>query len=301
MGEIWEDYYNHFGYLSKTDIRDGCHPWVMDWGDQRDHAIVLVHGLTDSPYFMRAIGRYFHEKLEFNVFIPLLQGHGLKEPKGMKGVSLEEWKRNVDLAIKTAKERGKKVSIGGLSTGGAMSVYMAMSNSGDLNGGVFLFSAALDIAGKTGNVLERLLRTPVANILDFVEDRWGKPLKGDNPYRYSRMDKGGAQQLSRLIRDVENLTGRIGQKSPLYQPLFVVHSECDRAADIQGVEELIAKADASKSEFFRIGRHFNIPHASVVLQEPVVAKNGSPLEPENPFFDRMMSSVEEFVQEHLAI
>jgi esterase/lipase len=44
---------------------------------------VLIHGLTDSPYFMTAIGEYFFGNLGYNVYLPLLQCHGLKEPKGV--------------------------------------------------------------------------------------------------------------------------------------------------------------------------------------------------------------------------
>jgi esterase/lipase len=46
-------------------------------------AIVLVHGLTVSPYFMTAIGDHFFQNLRYNVYLPLLQCHGLKEPKGV--------------------------------------------------------------------------------------------------------------------------------------------------------------------------------------------------------------------------
>ncbi len=319
---IWEEYYDHFSYFNKDDIRKGCQPLIMDWGEKRDNSIVLIHGLTDSPYFMKAIGQRFHEQMGFNVLIPLLQGHGLNEPNGMAGVSLEEWKRNVEFAIETAKELGTKVSIGGLSTGGALSVYMALKNPA-INGAVFLFSAALDLAGIEGNIKEILLRTPIANILDFFEDKdliskfkkliseifdRDKNRKDqkdtaqleDNPYRYSKMDLGGAQQLSRLIKEIDKLTGGIGKKTPLHQPLFVAHSEYDRTANIQGVVELLIKANSSKNRFFRIGQHFHVPHASVVLEEPVKAEKYSPLEPSNPFFNEMISSVHEFVKEQLS-
>lgn len=314
---IWKEYCDHFSYLNQDEIRDGCQPLIMDWGEKRDNAIVLVHGLTDSPYFMKAIGQRFHEQMGFNVLIPLLQGHGLEEPKGMAGVSLEEWKRNVEFAIEIAKELGGKVSIGGLSTGGAISVYMALKNPA-INGAVFLFSAALDLAGIEGNIKEILLRTPIANILDFFEDkdliskikdffRDKKERKerkdtaqlGDNPYRYSKMDLGGAQQLSRLIKEIDKLTGGIGKKTPLSQPLFVAHSEYDRTANIKGVVELLIKGNSSKNQFFRIGQHFHVPHASVVLEEPVKAENGSPLEPDNPFFNEMISLAHTFVREQL--
>ncbi|MGK7930962.1 MAG: alpha/beta hydrolase [Microcystaceae cyanobacterium] len=298
MAEIWQGYYDRFKDISPSEVREGCHPLIMDFGGEpQENAIVLIHGLTDSPHYMQAIGEYFHEILKFNVFIPLLQGHGLKNPNGMKGVSLEQWKENVKFAIKIAQQRGKKVSIGGLSTGGALSVYMATEDSQKISGAIFLFSAALDIAGKTGNFVEQLLRTPIANLVDLWQDKSADSLIGDNPYRYSRMDVGGAQELSELIKDVDELTGRLGKKNPLKQPLFVAHSEADQAADIEGVEELIMKS--RQSEFFRMGQDFNISHASVVLKDHVMAENGSPLEAANPFFNEMMNLAGKLVEKVL--
>ena len=38
--------------------------------------IVLIHGITDSPYYMEAIGKQFYAK-GYNVVLPLLPAHGL--------------------------------------------------------------------------------------------------------------------------------------------------------------------------------------------------------------------------------
>jgi esterase/lipase len=92
-------------------------------------AIVLIHGLTDSPYFMTAIGDYFFQHLGYNVYLPLLQCHALKKPNGMEGVKLDEWKANVNFAVDMAASKAHQVSIGGLSTGGALSFYTAVNNS----------------------------------------------------------------------------------------------------------------------------------------------------------------------------
>ncbi|NJR32090.1 MAG: hypothetical protein HC778_03495 [Chamaesiphon sp. CSU_1_12] len=54
---------------------------------------MLVHGLTDSPHFMRDIGEYFCTEMGFDVYIPLLRAHGLKDPQDMKNVSAIEWKK----------------------------------------------------------------------------------------------------------------------------------------------------------------------------------------------------------------
>ena len=296
---IWEDYYTHFK-IEPDSVREGCEPRIMVQDQPTKKAIILIHGLTDSPFFMEAIGECFY-KWGYNVFIPILAGHGLKNPKKLKGVTLEKWIDNVDFAIQEAQDKYKckVISIGGLSTGGTLSVLRMFDSPNDINGGIFLFSAALDLAGITGNLIEKLLRTRIIlPILAYLEDRFGKELIGNNLYRYSRMDRDGAKELSKLIYQIDKHLKNI-KKGDINQPIFVAHSEYDSAANIQGLEELITKSDKDKTGFFRIGKYFHVPHASVVLKEDVLAKNGSPLEPKNPFFDEMMNAVNKFQKQHL--
>jgi esterase/lipase len=298
--KVWNKYYDHFQYFSEDAVRKGCHPRIWDRGKRRKNSIVLVHGLTDSPYFMSAIGRYFSEELEFNVLLPLLQAHGLKRPNGMKGVSIEEWKNNVEFSIENAKQMGDRVSIGGLSTGGTLSVYQALTNH-DIDGAVYLFSTALDLGGKFGDAKELILRTDFARFLDFIDDKVGTDLIGANPYRYSRIDKGGARQLSKIIKNVENLLVGFEPNQVLRLPYFVAHSECDSTADIKGVKDLIKKGNPQKTEFFKIKKSLEVPHASVVLNDDVKDNDGTILEKKNPVFGKMMSAIHNFSEQNLEL
>ncbi|MFT5702266.1 MAG: alpha-beta hydrolase superfamily lysophospholipase [Desulforhopalus sp.] len=217
----WLDYYDQFPYFSPEKVRDGCHPRIMEHTESLEKAIVLVHGLSDSPYFMTEIGDYFFNNLGYNVYMPLLHCHGLKEPKGMEAVELEEWKANVSFALQSAASKAGNVSIGGLSTGGTLSFYMAATRPW-IKGELYLFSAALDLAGgplgSVGELKERLLRTPLANLLDM-----NKPLIGENPYRYSHVDIDGAQELARLIKETDTIIGEYSRKNPFPKRVFAAH------------------------------------------------------------------------------
>jgi esterase/lipase len=292
----WDEYYTqHFtGYKQASDVRNGCHPQIFkhDDGNPRN-AIVLVHGLTDSPYFMKDIGEYFCSEMGFDVYIPLLRAHGLKNPEDMKDASLEEWRRDVRFTVDKARESGGQVSIGGLSTGGTLSVEMALAEEESIDGGVFLFSAALGLAGNAGNLAEIFLRTPLAKFFDYIDDsNLANDSPSGNPCRYSKMDIGAAEKLSELIKELDRLT----KNSILKQPLFAAHSEADTTADINEIEKLVDRS--GKSEMFRIGKSFAVPHASVVLKDPVLSLNHSPLEPSNLFFESMMESLYVFADKH---
>ncbi len=300
--EIWNAYLEHFqDHFQPNAIRKDCEPLIHQPGPAKN-GIVLVHGLTDSPYFMKAIGKCF-VSYGFNVYLPLLQCHGLKKPRGMKGVSLEEWKKNVTFAVDQCKKDCEQVSIGGLSTGGALSVWKAMTDKG----AIFLFSAALDIAGRTGNFKEWLSRSLVGKAIDWFHDTDVNRLIGRNPYRYQHIDVGGAGELSRLIKHLDQLTGTRGGKERVKQPVFIAHSDSDETADIEGAREFFDVCTDGRRTFYdmctddkvQAGGPDDISHAEVVLKDPVEDEFGRVLENHNPLFDDMMAEIKQFVDRHL--
>jgi len=287
----WLGYYDRFEYFSQEMIRDGCHPRIMEHPEPVEKAIVLVHGLSDSPYFMTAIGKFFFHQLGYNVYLPLLHCHGLKEPKGMETVELEERKANVGFAISTAASKASEISIGGLSTGGALGFYMSVVNP-KVRGALYLFSAALDLAGGPfgliGEIKEKLLMTFFADLLDF-----NQPLLGKNPYRYSYVDMDGAAQLARLIKETDIIIEGFDQRFPFTGKVFAVHSEADTTADIEGIELLQSVSVQERFEFFRIPEKLGVPHASVVLDKPLM-HGKEVLEVANPKFEEMMQAIAAF-------
>ncbi|MEN8808263.1 MAG: alpha/beta hydrolase [Desulfobacterales bacterium] len=292
----WLAYYDRFPYFTTDTIRDGCHPRVFKHEAATGKAIVLCHGLTDSPYFLMAIARHFHTNLGCDVYLPLLHGHGLKDPKGMEGVELEEWKANFGFAVDTAAGRAEFVSVGGLSTGGTLSFYTACTNP-KVTGDLYFFSAALDLAGGPmgliGEMKERILRTFLADLLDSQ-----KPLVGRNPYRYDRIDMDGAKELARLIKETDGLLKGFDAKTPFPKRVFAAHSESDKTADIGGIRNLQKKTPPERFTTYFIPKDEDVSHASLVLEESIFAVDATegekPLEKANPKFAEMIAAISDF-------
>ncbi len=294
-GQIdWPEYYQKFSYFSADAIRDGCAPAILRHNGGSSKAIVLVHGLTDSPYFMQAIGRHFYEHLGYDVYLPLLQCHGLKQPDGMESVALAEWKENVSFAVDSAAENANTVSIGGLSTGGTLSFYNACKNP-KVTGQLYLFSAALDIAGGpaglVGEFIERASRTFLTDVLDRFDDQ---TLIGENPYRYSRMDKDGVRELAMLIAETDKLLAGYKQHNPFTMRVFAAHSYADKSASIDGIKRLQNICVPGNFSEYYIDKEKGVDHASVVLASPVKSSDGKTLENANPDFEDMMQQVSAF-------
>jgi pimeloyl-ACP methyl ester carboxylesterase len=292
---LWAEYYQEFPDLADQLIRPGCHPRKLLHENRTDKAIVLVHGLTDSPFYMAAIGEYFHHALGYNVYLPLLQCHGLQHPQGMGNVSLTQWKKNVLFALRAATEKSDRVSIGGFSTGGALSLYFGCTDP-MVTGDIYLFSAALGLSGRRFGVFgcfaELCLRLPYFRLLDNK-----RPLVGSHPYRYARVPLISAGELVRLIVEINELR-KFPDNKMSSKRIFAAWSESDQVINLRKINGL--KRVTSKDQFvpFIIPKEARVDHACVVLKKPIYAigsqRSDNPLEVANPVFAQMMDALGRF-------
>ena len=296
----WAEYFEEFRpHITPGKVRRGCHPRKRIRRGATA-SVVLVHGLSDSPHYVSAIADYFHEELGYNTFQPLLHYHGLKKPGGMEGVELEEWKRNVRFAVDAAHRRTPgKVSVGGLSTGGALSFYWAVT-SPRVTGDLFLFSAALELGvnglGPINSIVQRLMRS--RRLMEFLDERdEDKPLVGDNPFKYDYVDKDGARELARLIKENTGLLAEFDQKNPFARRVFAAHSHDDTTATINGIKDFQRRCMKGRFKSFYIPKKDEVSHGGLVLDEDVVGRSGKICTARNPLFGKMMSAVAEFVRE----
>ncbi len=67
-------------------------------------AVVLVHGLTDSPYSLRHVAELYRD-LGFVAIAPRMPGHGTT-PGGLEAAVWPEWMAATRLAVREATSRG---------------------------------------------------------------------------------------------------------------------------------------------------------------------------------------------------
>lgn len=291
---IWLEYLQAFPALAAENIRLGCQPRKMVRPGAKE-AIVLVHGLTDSPMFMQGLADYFHGSLGYDVYLPLLPWHGLKEPRDMAGVALGEWKRSVRFAVLAAGRGGARVSLGGFSLGGLLSLYTACAEAA-VTGDLYLFAAALGLSPGVFFLpcgwKEWLLRLPFVCRFDG-----GGPLIGGNPYRYGRVPLNGAVELVRLIDEVDEMVYDMG-RIVFPGQIFAAWSECDRVICLKKLRDLPRLVGRDRFRSFVIPAERRVGHASLVLAEPIFADGApagqAPLEPANPLFMEMVTAMGRF-------
>ena len=295
-GGLWDDYLREFSYFSADSIRNGCHPRRYLHEPSTGRSLVLVHGLSDSPFCMNDLARFFHYELGYSVYLPLLQGHGLVQPKNMEGVRLDEWRKNVAYAVESAKSCGDRLSLGGLSTGGALALEVA-SEAG-FAGDLYLFSAALGLYGfgfsLFGSIVEWVLRSPFVALLPQKKSGLVK----DNPGRYERVPFRSARELCFLIEKLQDHMRCLAQNSDrLPCRIFSAWSEADRAISTARLKALSTVVDEEHLHTFVLPKSCEVEHACVVLEKSVCSLESNSmtvLEQANPRFREMVTAISLF-------
>ncbi|NTV13789.1 MAG: alpha/beta fold hydrolase [Desulfobulbaceae bacterium] len=135
--------------------------------DGRYHqGIILIHGLSDSPYLMQALGEHFRSR-GFLVRAILLPGHGTR-PGDLTRVREEDWRRALEYAVMDTRPLTEQLYLAGFSTGGALAVDYALEHPDSLSA-LLLFAPCLQVksSGARWASLVGLFRT----WLDINDDR----------------------------------------------------------------------------------------------------------------------------------
>ncbi|WP_286235296.1 alpha/beta hydrolase [Thalassotalea sediminis] len=88
--------------------------------------IVLLHGLTDSPFVFHDIADQLYQQ-GYAVRTMLLPGHATA-PADLINAKVEDWQIMAEYSVRRALKDYKKVYLGGFSTGGALLIDQLLSN-----------------------------------------------------------------------------------------------------------------------------------------------------------------------------
>ncbi|WP_427977616.1 alpha/beta hydrolase [Agarivorans sp.] len=83
-----------------------------------DKAVLLIHGLTDSPFHFHDLAWFFYQQ-GYDVRTLLLPGHGTA-PSDLVNTDYRQWQQAADYAISRSSEDYSELYLGGFSTGGAL-------------------------------------------------------------------------------------------------------------------------------------------------------------------------------------
>ena len=204
-------------------------------------AVLLVHGLSDAPYSLRAVAEIFRDR-GFYVLVLRLPGHGTI-PSGLVHTDWEDWYAAVSLAARHAAARvgpGKPFYAGGYSTGGALVTLYTLRGLEDPSlarpAHLFLFSPAIGVSrfAALSNIAGSLSFIPY-----FEKARWLDVLPEYDPYKYNSFPVSAGNQAFLLTREVHHAIDEAQARGTLARmpPVLAFQSLIDAtvtAADLVG-------------------------------------------------------------------
>ena len=191
--------------------------------------MLLTHGLTDSPYFMRHLAELFQEN-GFRVMAVLLPGHGT-QPGDLLDVTWQEWAKAVAYGTDRLAEEVDEVYLAGFSAGGALSVYQSLRDARVR--GLFLFSPALEITPRAAWAnLHRLYSWLVPSA------KWVGIRPDKSYYKYESLPKNAVAQMHALTKKLNSLL----HKHEVSIPVFAAASRDDTTANTPTTLEFMAHA-----------------------------------------------------------
>ncbi len=189
--------------------------------------ILLTHGLSDSPYFMRHLAAYFQSR-GFRVMAVLLPGHGTR-PGDMLDVTWQEWAKTVAWGTEKLAEEVDELYLGGYSAGGVLSIYQSLQDKRVR--GLFLFAPALDITHKAAIASWHKLLSWL-----FPRLKWLNIEPDIDLYKYESFAVNTAAQMYALTHALADEL----ERHELNIPIFTVASEDDKTVHTSAIIEFMA-------------------------------------------------------------
>ena len=214
---------------------------------------LLIHGLTDSPYSMRAVSETLKARGYYGLALRM-PGHGTV-PAGLTTVVWEDWLAAVRVGVRHVRERigpDKPLLLVGYSNGGALVLKHTLDaleqGDGPRNTRLVLISPMIGVPkfAWLARVISFLGPVPY-----FEKARWLDVFPEYNPFKYNSFPANAGLQSWRLSTTVQAQTARLAAAGRLKDlpPLLVFQSLVDATVSTAAVvHALFDQLDANGSE-----------------------------------------------------
>ena len=265
-----------------------------------DHVAICVHGLSDSPYYLKDVAQCIGEE-GFEVWGIRLRGHvDEDQPQRIAEGSWESWSGAVRCAVERVLKQGRKPVLCGFSTGGALALSHTFAMEPlQRASGLLLFSPAVRLPWLAETLPLGWFNFPVSS--------------GELRYcgRYHQLYSKGVHYLKQGLAELASNAQSKAAQQQLPIPLFVYLSSDDSAIRPQAAISFSEKYFREKSYLvigkYDLGREIESSivrgggrrvRLSSPLDHSALLKTqgcGQPYEV-NGHFDLLCSSVKNFVR-----
>lgn len=226
-------------------------------------AVVLLHGLTDSPYDLRHIALNYQQK-GFVVICIRMPAHGTA-PSALTVVYWEDWLAATRLAVRTASsyiQADQPLHLVGFSNGGALALMYCVDtlSNDDLRAPDQLILIAPMIGVSPFAKYAGLFELPA--ILPFFESvSWVDIHPEYNPFKYNSFPINAGRQSYQLITALHNhIDDTDSTKLAKLPPILTFLSATDYTVQNQAVIDVYQQLNNKGNELviFDVNRHHDI-------------------------------------------
>ena len=223
---------------------------------------VLLHGLTDAPYTMRALAERLHAK-GYWVVAPRLPGHGTA-PSGILHADWEDWAAATRLAVRHVRERigpDRPLHLFGYSTGAGLAVeYAAARLQGEDLPRVDRLVLLSPAIGLTPAAALASVQSALGRVEGFEKAAWTAIVPEYDPYKYNSFTAHAGEQSFRVTRRIAAQLAALGGDGPVkgMPRILAFQSVADATVSTPAVVNALFKRLAPEGHelvFFDINRN----------------------------------------------
>ena len=200
---------------------------------------LLVHGLTDSPYSMRAIAEVLQAE-GFHVLALRVPGHGTV-PGALTQAVAEDWMAAVRMGVRHVRRAigpDRPLALIGYSNGGALVLRYALEAAADPRlpapSRLVLISPMIGVspAARLARMISALGRFPF-----FEKARWLDVVPEYNPFKYNSFPANAGTQSYRVSSSVQSEIAAAAASGVIDRlpPILAFQSIVDRTVSTQAV------------------------------------------------------------------
>ena len=233
--------------------------WPVNWNrsfvlrnDEPAVGVLLLHGLSDSPYSMRALGERLHEAGAWVLGLRI-PGHGTA-PSGLVEIRWRDMAAAVRLAARHVQNTvgDKRFYLVGYSNGGALSVEYALSTLDDASlprpSGVILLSPEIGVSGFAALAV---WQARLGHLLGLEKLAWNSVQPEYDPFKYGSFPVNAGDVAHRITVHIQDRLTAMRRTGKLEQmpPILAFQSSVDATVSPRAlVENLFARLPSANHE-----------------------------------------------------
>ncbi len=206
--------------------------------------VLLLHGLSDSPYSMRSVGARLHKAGAWVVGLRV-PGHGTA-PSGLTTVRWQDMAAAVRLAMHHLHDKvaNQPLYIVGYSNGGALAVHYALESLDDKTlpevNRLVLLSPEIGVAKVAALAV---WQARLGHLLKLQKLEWNSILPEYEPFKYGSFAVNAGDLSYRLTSENSSrLTDPAGkEKLKKFPPVLAFQSAFDKTVSMKAVVEVLFK------------------------------------------------------------